>query len=183
MPPPVPPQRNPGVGGRKLKRRTKSLALISLYAALYAALVLVFGGISYGPVQIRVADVMVALVPLFGLPGVLGHTLGVFIGNIPSSAGPVDLLNAIPSFAMAFLVYYVYKRTGKDYTIIGTCLAYSVVLGVTVGWMLSALFGFPLVATIIYVALGNAIATVLIGWPVFKLLKKMGVFERWLGYQ
>jgi uncharacterized membrane protein len=164
-----------------VKRRTKSVALISLYAALYVALVLVFGGISYGPVQIRVADVMVALVPLLGLPGVLGHTLGVFIGNIPSSAGPVDLLNAIPSFVMAFLVYYVYRRTGKDYTIIGTCLAYSVVLGVTVGWMLSALFGFPLVVTIIYVALGNVIATVLIGWPLFKLLKKTDVFKRWLG--
>jgi len=82
---------------------------------------------------------------------------------------------------MSFLVYYVYKRTGSDYTVIGTCLAYSAVLGVTVGWMLSSLFGFPLVATIIYVAIGNAIATVLIGWPVFKLLKRTGVFQRMLG--
>jgi uncharacterized membrane protein len=164
-----------------MKLQTKSLALIAVYAALYAALVVVLGGFSYGPVQVRVADAMVAVVPLLGLPGVLGHTLGVFIGNLPSSAGPADLLNTIPSFVMAFLVYYAYKRTGNDYTVIATCTAYSCVLGITVGWMLSALFGYPLVATIVYVALGNFIASVLIGWPVFKMLKRTGVLQRWLG--
>jgi uncharacterized membrane protein len=62
-----------------MKIQTKSLALITLYAALYASLVVVLGPFSYGPVQIRIADTMLAAVPLLGLPGVLGHTLGVFI--------------------------------------------------------------------------------------------------------
>ena len=65
-----------------LKIRTKDLALISIYAALYAGLVVGLGFISYGPIQFRIADAMVASVPLMGIPGVLGHTLGVFIGNI-----------------------------------------------------------------------------------------------------
>jgi uncharacterized membrane protein len=80
---------------------------------------------------------------------------------------------------MAFVVYYVYKRTHNDYSVIGTCTAYSAVLGTTVGWMLSYLYGLPLLLTVAYVAAGNVIATVLIGWPVFKLLKKTGVFEKW----
>ena len=99
-----------------LNLHTKDLALIAVYAALYAALVVVLGGISYGPIQVRVADSMVAAVPLLGIAGVLGHTLGVFIGNIFSSAGPIDLLNTIPSFVMSFVVYYVYKHTKNDYT-------------------------------------------------------------------
>jgi uncharacterized membrane protein len=160
-----------------LELHTKDLALIAIYAALYAALVVVLGGISYGPIQVRVADSMVAAVPLLGIAGVLGHTLGVFIANLFSPAGPIDLLNTIPSFVMSFVIYYVYKRTRNDYTVIGTCVAYSVVLGITVGWMLSYLYGLPLLATIAYVALGNVIATVLIGWPVFKLLKKTGIFQ------
>jgi uncharacterized membrane protein len=164
-----------------LKIRTQDLAVIAIYAALYAALVVVLGGISYGPVQVRIADSLVAAVPLLGIAGVLGHTLGVFIGNIFSSAGPIDLLNTIPSFAMSFVVYYVYKRTQNDYTVIGTCIAYSAVLGTTVGWMLSYLYGLPLFLTIAYVAIGNVIATVLIGWPIFKILKRTGVFQRWLG--
>jgi uncharacterized membrane protein len=162
-----------------LKIRTKNLAVIAIYAALYAALVVVLGGFSYGPIQVRIADSLLAAVPLLGLPGVLGHTLGVFIANIFSPAGLLDLLNTIPSFAMSFVVYYVYKRTKNDYTVIGTCIAYSVVLGITVGWMLSYLFGYPLLLTIAYVAIGNIIASVLIGWPLFKLLKKTGVFQRW----
>jgi uncharacterized membrane protein len=165
----------------RLKIRTKDLALISIYAALYAALVVVLGGFSYGPVQVRIADSMLATVPLLGIAGVLGHTLGVFVANIFSPLGPIDLLNTVPSFAMSFVVYYVYKRTRNDYTVIGTCLAYSAVLGVTVGSMLSYVLSLPLPATIVYVAVGNIIASVLIGWPLFKLLKRTGVFQRWLG--
>jgi uncharacterized membrane protein len=162
-----------------LKIRTKDLALIALYAALYAALVVVLGGFSYGPIQIRIADSLLAAVPLLGIPGVLGHTLGVFIANMFSTAGLIDLLNTIPSFVMSFVVYYVYKKTKNDYTVIGTCIAYSVVLGITVGWMLSYLYMLPLLLTIADVAIGNVIASVLIGWPLFKLLKKTGVFQKW----
>jgi uncharacterized membrane protein len=152
-----------------------------MYAALYAALVVVLGGFSYGPIQVRVADALVAVVPLLGIAGVLGHTIGVFIANMFSPAGLLDLLNTIPSFVMAFVVWYVYKRTSNDYTVIGTCIAYSAVLGATVGWMLSYLYELPLLPTIAYVAIGNIIASVLIGWPLFKVLKRIGVFQRWLG--
>lgn len=162
-----------------MKIRSKDISLIAIYAALYASLVVVLGAFSYGPVQIRIADAMLAAVPLLGLPGVLGHTLGVFIANIFSTAGLIDLLNTIPSFAMAFVVYYVYKHSKNDYTVIATCVAYSVVIGVTVGWMLSYLYGYPLVITIAYVCIGNIIASVLIGWPVFKVLKKTGVIQKW----
>jgi uncharacterized membrane protein len=162
-----------------VKIKTKDFALIVVYAALYAALVVALGAFSYGPIQIRIADTMLAAVPLLGLPGVLGHSLGVFIANIFSTAGPLDLLNTMPSFAMSFAVYYVYKQTKNDYTVIGTCVAYSVVIGATVGWMLSYLYSLPLLITIGYVAIGNVIATVLIGWPLFKVLKRIGVFQEW----
>jgi uncharacterized membrane protein len=160
----------------QLKIQTKNIAIIAIYAALYAVLVVVLGAFSYGPVNLRVADAMLGVVPLLGLAGVLGHTLGVFVANIFSTAGPLDLLNTIPSFVMSFVVYYVYKRTKNDYTVIGTCIAYSIVIGTTVGWMLSFLYGLPLLVTIAWVAVGNIIATVLIGWPVFKALKKTGLF-------
>ena len=160
--------------------KSKKIAVIAIYAALYAALVVALGPFSYGPLQIRVADALLAVIPLLGIAGVLGHTLGVFVANLFSTLGPIDLLNTIPSFVMAFVVYYVYKCAKKDYTVIGTCVAYSIVIGITVGWMLSYVLSLPLLPTIGYVALGNIIASVLIGWPIFKLLKRTGVFQRWL---
>ena len=180
---PVPPKKiKPGSREKMhLKIGSKNLAVIAIYAALYAALVIVLGPFSYGPLQIRLADSLLAAVPLLGIAGVLGHTLGVFIANLFSPLGPIDLLNTIPSFVMSFVVYYVYKRTQNDYTVIATCTAYSVVLGITVGWMLSYVLGLPLLPTIAYVFIGNFIASVLIGWPFFKVLKKIGVFQRWFG--
>lgn len=163
-----------------MKIGTKKIALITMYAAVYAALVVGLGFMSYGPLNIRLADAMVAAVPILGMAGVLGHTLGVFIANIFSTAGLIDLLNTIPSFAMAFVVYYTYKKTRNDYTVIATCTAYSAVLGVTVGWMLSYLYTLPLIEIIFYVFLGNFVSSVFIGWPLFKGLKKLGL-ERWLG--
>jgi len=170
---------NPGVGGEKVKIQTKEIALIAVYAALYAALVVVLGAFSYGPINIRIADALLSVVPLVGFVGVLGHTLGVFVANIFSSVGVVDLLNTIPSFAMSFLVYYLYKRTKNDYAVLASSIAYSLVLGTTVGWMLSSVYNMPLVPTIAWVIVGNLIVTTLIGWPMFKLLKRTGVFQKW----
>lgn len=161
-----------------MKFKTKDLALIAIYAALYAALVVELGGISYGIINFRIADAMVAAVPLLGIAGVLGHTIGVFVSNIPSPLGLIDLLNTIPSFAMSFVIYYVYKKTRNDYTVIATCSAYSFVLGTTVGAMLSPITHIPLLLSILYVALGNIVATVLIGWPMFKMLKRTGIFQK-----
>jgi uncharacterized membrane protein len=162
------------------KLHAKEISLIAIYAALYAVLVNAIPGLSFGPLNLRVADAMIGAVPLLGIAGVLGHTLGVFVGNIPSPYNPFDLLNTIPSFVMAFVVYYIYKRTKNDYTVIGTSVAYSAVLGVTVGWMLSAPFNTPPALMILYVFAGNLVMTVVLGWPLFKLLKKAGI-ERWVG--
>jgi uncharacterized membrane protein len=166
----------------QLKLQTKEIALIALYAALYAVLVNAIPGLSFGPLNLRIADAMLGAVPLLGIAGVLGHTLGVFIGNLPSPLGLIDLLNTIPSFVMAFVVYYVYKHTKNDYSVLATSVAYSAVLGTTVGWMLSAPFNIPLPFSILYVFAGNLIITTLLGWPLFKILKKAGVL-RWLQNQ
>jgi uncharacterized membrane protein len=177
-PPPVPPRKKPRCWRKrklKLNLRSKDVALTAVYAALYVALVVVLGPFSYGPVQIRIADTMLAAVPLLGIAGVLGHTLGVFTANIFSTVGVIDLLNTIPSFVMAFVVHYVYRKTGNAFSVILTCLSYSAVIGTTVGWMLSYVYNLPLLVTIGYVTLGNIIATVAIGYPVFMLLKKAGI--------
>jgi uncharacterized membrane protein len=148
---------------------------MSIYAALYAALVISLPGLSYGPLQIRIADSLIAAVPLLGFAGVLGHTLGVFIANTTSPFLPFDLLNTIPSFVMSFVVYYIYKKTNNNYAIIATCLAYSAVLGITVGCMLSYYLEVPLIATILYVTIGNVIASVCLGYPLFLILKRLGI--------
>ena len=150
------------------------MALAIVYAALYAVLVVVLGPFSYGPVQVRVADAMVALVPVFGWGAILGHTVGVFIANIFSTAGLIDLLNTVPSFAMAVVIWKLRNKS----VIVGTVL-YSAVLAGTVGVMLSYLYDLPLLETYIYLFIGILIAATVIGYPLYKAIKKIGVFQHW----
>jgi uncharacterized membrane protein len=147
-----------------------------MYAALYVALVVVFEPISFGFFQVRIANVMVATVPLLGFAGVLGQAIGVFSANLFSpELGLIDLLNTLPSFIMTFVVYYVYKKTNNNFTVIATCIAYSAVIGVTVGWMLHHWLRLPLFVGIASVTAGNIVASVVIGWPLFMLLKRLGI--------
>jgi uncharacterized membrane protein len=152
--------------------KTKTIALATVYAALYAALVVVLGPFSYGPVQVRIADAMVALVPIFGWAGILGQAVGVFISNIFSPLGWIDLLNTIPSFIMAVVIWKLRKRS----VIAGTVL-YSLVLAGTVGVMLSYVYGLPVIATYSYVLIGNLIASTLIGYPLYKAIKKTNLHK------
>ncbi|MCW4011210.1 MAG: QueT transporter family protein [Candidatus Bathyarchaeota archaeon] len=153
----------------------KTLALAVVYAGLYAVLTVMLAPLSYLAVQVRVSDALVALIPLLGWGGILGHTVGVFIANLFSTAGGVDLLNTIPSFAMAVVVWKLRNRS-----VIAGTLLYSVVLGATVGVMLSYLYGFPQLETILYVFVGIAISATVIGYPLYKAIKKIAIHLRWI---
>jgi len=62
-------------------QRTRSLVLTALIAAIYVTLVLALAPISYLAINIRVADALVGIVPLVGMPGVIGIAIGVFNGR------------------------------------------------------------------------------------------------------
>lgn len=65
---------------------SRNLTLASVFAALYAALVVVFAGNSVYPFQVRVADVLMPLAIVFGWPAILGLALGAAIGNLGADA-------------------------------------------------------------------------------------------------
>lgn len=62
-------------------RRTVLVATAAVYAAMYVVLALAFSPISYGVINLRVANILMGLVPLIGWPAVVGQGLGVFIAN------------------------------------------------------------------------------------------------------
>ncbi len=66
--------KNPGE--RRIKMNTRELTLTAVFAALYAAIVIVLAPISFGPVQLRLADVLIPFSALFGIPAIFGVTLG-----------------------------------------------------------------------------------------------------------
>jgi QueT transporter len=187
-PPPVPPLEIPGrrreenINKTENKtahspRRSVLISTAAVYAAMYVALALLFNPISYGIVNLRVANILIGLVPIIGWPAVLGQTLGVFIANQPAlgdSLGPIDLLNVIPSFVFSFLLWKLRNKS----VFLGLML-YSIALGITVGLAVSYVFkNVPPFVAILEVIPGVFLATAVLGYIMYRSVKRLGVLQR-----
>lgn len=156
--------------------RTTVVATASMYAAMYVALSFLFNPISYGVINVRVANVLVGLVPIIGWPAILGQTLGVFIANQPALGdplGPIDLVNVIPSFISSYLLWRLRNKS----VLLGLTL-YSLSLGVTVSYALNYAFNIPLFIEIPQVTAGIFFATTVLGYALYRSVKRLGVLQR-----
>jgi uncharacterized membrane protein len=122
-------------------------------AATYAILVLVLPGLSYGPIQVRIADVLSPLPYIMGFESVVGLTLGTLIANMFSPYGIWDV-------------------------VVGTLCTFTYTL---VNWALSRLVGFkrwmlPIIVVVDSIIVGLYIGVLLIsiiaggGDPIYLLV-------------
>jgi hypothetical protein len=102
-----------------------------IFAAIYAAGTLGLPEITFLGYQLRIGEVASAFVAIFGLPAVLGLTLGQFIANLGLEAKPIAMLSPIFSFVGLLAIYYTRKRS----TLAG-CIAYIMITGI---WLSFAL--------------------------------------------
>ena len=162
--------------------KTKEISLIAVIAALYAAMVIVLAPISFGPVQLRLADVLIPLAAILGLPAVYGVTLGAFVANAYWFMSPIDVLFG----ALANLVagYTIYKY--KDNLVPASAIA-SVVIGIMVGGYLWIFFPPPSIlglqlpawlGMIISVSLSSLVAVAVLGVALVKLLQQSKYLEQ-----
>ena len=134
-----------------------------------------FQPFGYGQVNLRVANVLVGLVPIIGWPAILGQTLGVLIANLPvwDPLGPIDMVNVVPTFIFSWLTWRLRNKS----VFLGLAV-YSVVLGVSVSLALNYAFGLPLEVEIPYVTAGIFIATALLGYALYRAVSRLGVLQR-----
>ena len=77
---------NPGAGGEKVEIDSRSVTLTAVFTALYVVInvlqVISIGNPTiYGPIQLRIADCLIALAALFGWSVVGGVTFGCLLTN------------------------------------------------------------------------------------------------------
>lgn len=152
------------------------MATAAVYAAMYVVLVIVFSPISYGVVNLRVANILMGLVPLIGWPAVVGQALGVFIANqsaFGDTLGPIDLINVLPSFVFAWVLWRLRKRS----VFLGLTI-YSVALGISVSYALNFAFNLPLSVEIPQVTAGIFIATAVLGYIFYRAVARLGILQR-----
>ncbi len=152
----------------------RDLSLLTIYSALYAAMVYAFAPISFTALQFRVAGVLrpaVAKKPILSL----GYAIGVAAGNLVSPFAGVYELLFMPfmSLLAGILGYAASRLLGGGYYTAGAVIA--VITSLSVSWMLNQLFNLPIFATLPPLLLSEQIIN-LIGASLFNAIER---FYRW----
>lgn len=80
-------------------------------AALYVALTMLFAPFSFGVIQFRISELLMLFI-LIDRRYIVGLTLGVFIANLFSPFGVVDLVFGTTATFLALLIYIVFAQRG-----------------------------------------------------------------------
>ena len=138
---------------------------VAMIAGIYVVLTFAFAPISYGPLQIRIAEALTVL-PYVGPEAVGGLFIGCLLANILGGLGIWDIvLGSLATLVAALL-------TRKMPKIWLAPLPPVVANGLIVGGYLSVLYHMPLQLTIGYVAAGQAIACYLLGLILLHIMLK-----------
>ena len=162
----------------ELKRTltVKALSQVAVFAALYTVLVWLFQPFGFAALQFRVAE---GLKPSIAKVRTLAvaFAIGNFLGNLVSPFAGIYELAFMPTMNIVggLLAYYAAKIFKGNYFV--AALVYGTTIGLSVSWMLHALFNIPLLDLIPFLLPSELIAMTL-GAVAFLFLEK-----RWKWYQ
>ena len=147
------------------------LARGALVAALYAALTVALAPISYGPVQFRVSEAM-TLLPFYFSEAIPGLFFGCVIANFFGGFGIVDMIFG----SLATLIAALLTRRSKNIFFAASwpVISNMIIIGAELHYLLNV----PLIATSIYVGLGEALACYLVGIPLMLILDRRNIISR-----
>jgi uncharacterized membrane protein len=152
-----------------LTARTKSavleLSVAASFAALYAVAVILLAPISYSIVQVRLADALIPLSIVYGLPVVYGVTLGNIVANLYGGYGPIDIV--FGTLANLLGSYLAFRLRAKPLL---ACFAASLVVSLIVGGYLWLLLNVPIEVSLTSLFAGSFISIVILGYLLQRLL-------------
>ncbi|NHV96431.1 MAG: QueT transporter family protein [Thaumarchaeota archaeon] len=160
-----------------MKNRNRFVAEASLFAALYAVGVLLLAPMSFGVLQVRVADALIPLSILLGWPVVVGVTLGNLVANaLGSPFGIVDILGGTAAnFVASYVAMKIAETHFRGSWLLG-CASANVIVSVIVGGYITWLAQIPLDSPlweipIVSVLIGSTVSINIVGYLVLKALK------------
>ena len=152
-----------------MKRNVRFMTQAAMIAAIYVVLVFVFAPISFGPVQVRVAEALTIL-PFFTPAAIPGVFLGCLIGNL-LSPGMIVLDIVFGSLATLVAAIISYKLRGNKYLV---ALPPVLVNMIVVPFIIKYGYGvpMPLVLSALAVGLGQVISCYGLGLILMQVLER-----------
>ncbi|NWG11670.1 QueT transporter family protein [Candidatus Bathyarchaeota archaeon] len=168
-----------------MKLDSKDIALAAIFAALYVIInvlqmISVGNPTVYGPVQLRIADCLIALAALFGWPVVAGVSVGCFLTNAYYFIGVQDvLLGPIANLIAASIILLLRRHRFM------ACVIGALPIGFIVGGYLWLFFPPPEIlnmmptwaAMIASITISSLIAIGAIGYLLLSVLTRPSILE------
>ena len=168
---------------------TRKLALAAIVGAAYAALTMALAPISYGPIQMRVSEVLCVL-PFFMPCTTWGLFIGCAIANVMSAAGIWDVIFGSLATLGACLCISALGQRGRGASnwarvilaALMPVLWNGIIIGAMLMWALTEAV-FPHFTATFWVfggevAAGELVVMFVLGIPVLKLLERSNWFQR-----
>lgn len=147
--------------------------------AVYAVLTIILAPISYGPLQIRVSEALTIL-PFFSPYSIVGLFIGCIIANIFGGNGITDIIfGSMATLGAALITYYIGRMKFK-YKAYLAPLPPVIINAIVVGLVLYYVQNLPLIGTMLWVGLGEAVACYVIGIPLLMIIEKNKKLKEYL---
>ncbi len=162
-----------------MRINTKKLAVMTVFAALYAVGVIFLAPISFGVYQVRVADAMLPLAMIFGLPSALGFSLGCIVSNVYGGLGIIDIVGgATANLVACTLAWYIGRNGRLAQRFMGT-VAITTAVTLIVGGYLSLIFQVPVEIGLLGILVGSIVAVNVIGFPIEEAIRRSRIFKNY----
>ena len=155
-----------------MKSNSITISIIVIFSALYAVGVIVLAPISFGIYQVRLADALLPLSMIFGIPSAIGFALGAIISNSYGGLGIVDIIGgSIANFIACTLAFYIGRKGKVGNRVLGSIVE-TIIITIIVGGYLWFIFQVPIEFSIFGILVGSIIAINLLGFPIQEILRR-----------
>ena len=157
--------------------KTKFFATSGIIAAVYIAVSLLLAPLSFGAIQLRFSEILNQLI-VFNKKYFYAIVIGVFITNLFSPNGPIDLLFGVGQTALSLGITILSAKFIQSIVarMIFNTVVFSFMMWL-IAWELNIIFDLPFGYTLITVAIGEAIV-MLIAIPIMLLINKRVHFKK-----
>jgi len=152
-------------------KKIKHLVLSAFIGALYATLTIILAPISYGQIQVRIAEALTIL-PFFSYFSIAGLFIGCIIANLVGGYGIIDIVfGSLATLVAAIFTYYIGKSSLKNKKYLAP-LPPVIINALVVGSILKYTLGLPFIISMFWVGLGEAISCYVFGLILISIIEK-----------
>ncbi len=170
-------------GSSDNRKQIRFVVFNGIVAALYVVFTAPFANIAYGPIQVRIAEVM-AIFTIFSWGMIPGVTLGCFIANLinPGNLGPVDVIGGSLATLIAGILSYFIGKKNKWLGLIPPIAVNGLIVGGYLPFLLvdsgSSVTLQAVLLSMLSVAGSEAVLLLVLGIPLMLVMEKTGLKKR-----